>query len=69
MRVTVPTAASLDRTALAFLRIHVAKIAGIADDLRRRQHSEPELRDLVVRLGLHAAGAQAELASLEAGPP
>jgi hypothetical protein len=57
----------LDRIALAFLRIHVAKIAEIADDLRRRQQSEAELRDLVVRLGLHAAGAQAELASLGRG--
>jgi hypothetical protein len=36
MRARVPTAAPLNRTALAFLALHLEKIAEIADDLRRR---------------------------------
>jgi hypothetical protein len=68
MSATVPTAAPLDRTALGFLALHLEKIAEIADDLRRRvPRPEPSRGDLVVRLGLHAAGALAELAALGAG--
>ena len=66
MRATVPTAAPLDPTVLVRLEIHVRKIAEIADDLRRTQPSTPS-SDLVVPLGLHAAGAQAELYALRVG--
>jgi hypothetical protein len=65
--VPVPTAAPLDPTALVLLERHIEKIAEIADDLRRTQPSTPP-GDLVVRLGLHAAGAQAELAALQLSP-
>jgi hypothetical protein len=65
MSVTVPTAAPLDLTALGFLALHLEKIAEIADDLRRCvPPPEPALGELVVRLGLHAAGARAEFATL-----
>jgi len=67
MPATALPAASLDPTALGFIEIHIEKIAEIADDLRRLQPSEP-LSELVVRLGLHAAGAQAELAALHSHP-
>jgi hypothetical protein len=63
MSATVPTTAPLDPTALVLLERHIEKIIEIADDLRRSQPSTPP-SDLVVRLGLHAAGARAELAAL-----
>ena len=66
MRATVPTAAPLDPTVLGRLEIHIRKIVKLTDDLRRTQPSTPP-GDLVVRLGLHAAGAQAELAALQVG--
>jgi hypothetical protein len=66
MRAPVPTAA-VDPAVLQRLEIHIRKIVKIADDLRRTQPSTPP-GDLVVRLGLHAAGAQAELATLQFSP-
>jgi hypothetical protein len=61
MTITVPTAATLDRTAFALLDLHLGKIAQIADDLRRCELSGGRLRELIVLLELHAAGAQDEL--------
>ena len=61
MTVTVPTAATLDRTAFALLDLHLGKIAEIAEDLRRRELPGGRLGELVVRLELHAAGARDEL--------